>query len=46
MKIWRYFHFLYCSFKEAHEFFFEMQDDYITFPKSRLSENDAQPNLI
>ena len=37
---------LNCSFKEAHEFFFEMQDDYITFPKSRLSENGAQPNLI
>ena len=37
---------LNCSFKEAHEFFFEMQDEYITFPKSRLSENGAQPNLI
>ena len=37
---------LNCSFKEAREFFFEMQDEYITFPKSRLSENGAQPNLI
>jgi hypothetical protein len=23
-----------------------MQDEYITFPKSHLSENGAQPNLI
>lgn len=33
---------LNCSFEEAHEFFFEMQDEYAAFPKKRFPEKPAQ----
>jgi putative SOS response-associated peptidase YedK len=34
------------NFEEAHEFFFDMPDEFVSFPKSRPSENPAQQTLL
>ncbi|MGE8653749.1 MAG: SOS response-associated peptidase family protein [Acinetobacter gandensis] len=34
------------NFEEAHEFFFEMPDEFVTFPKNRLSETKPQRDLF
>lgn len=34
------------NFEEAHEFFFDMPNEFIAFPKNRLSENNSQRDLF